>query len=93
VEVLEQYQKKIDWALQNEISEADEYVWVDNNLDDGLSEIERWGEKMFGEIEEQNRVYDAIWTAIAAKQYEKTAPLKVPPWLAREVSGDYFKKT
>ena len=50
---------------------ADQYTVVENDVDDGLTEMERWGSKVFRDMEEYRRVYDAIWTEIAAKQYKK----------------------
>eukprot|EP00471_Norrisiella_sphaerica_P001128 CAMPEP_0184484558 /NCGR_PEP_ID=MMETSP0113_2-20130426/6265_1 /TAXON_ID=91329 /ORGANISM="Norrisiella sphaerica, Strain BC52" /LENGTH=315 /DNA_ID=CAMNT_0026865593 /DNA_START=643 /DNA_END=1590 /DNA_ORIENTATION=+ len=89
--ILKAYEQKLERALDLEIPLADEYVSVDNNMNDGLTDLERWGSHVLEEIEEQSRVYDAIWTAIAlrSKSKKRDGELTIPPWLVREVSGDF----
>uniref|UniRef100_A0A7S0DS55 Zeta toxin domain-containing protein n=1 Tax=Amorphochlora amoebiformis TaxID=1561963 RepID=A0A7S0DS55_9EUKA len=101
-EVMKRYQEKIDRALRFEIPLADEYLMVDNNKDDGLTDEQRWGTSIANDIVEQERVYDSIWMSIAEDAYRKShrkaqeqgqnpdsdlSSLDIPPWLRREVSG------
>lgn len=86
--ILRRYQRDIERSLIVEIPLVEEYLRVDNNAWDGLTEEQRWGAILADQIAEQNEVYDAVWMAVAQREHRKRGCGGAPKWLDRICTMD-----